>query len=179
DDDRASIPEDLPPDELTMEKAEELLSAPSGDRALGTDGEGTPVIARVGRYGPYVQLGDTDGDSKKKPKTASLFKTMSLDTITLEEALKLLELPRTVGADPADGEEIVALNGRYGPYIKKGSDSRSLENEDQLFAITLDEALAMLAQPKRRRGQREAAEPLKELGNDPSSGKPIVLKEGR
>jgi len=179
DDDRASIPEDLPPDELTIEKAEELLSAPSGDRVLGTDPEGTPVIARAGRYGPYVQLGEADGDAKKKPPTASLFKTMSLETITLDEALKLLELPRTVGVDPADGEEIVALNGRYGPYIKKGSDSRSLETEEQLFTITLDEALTMLAQPKRRRGQRAAAAPLKELGADPASGKPIVLKEGR
>jgi DNA topoisomerase-1 len=178
-DDRASIPEDLPPDELTIEKAEELLSAPSGDRALGTDANGTPVIARAGRYGPYVQLGDTDGDSKGKPKTASLFKAMSLETITLDEALKLLELPRTIGVDPADGEPIEALNGRYGPYIKKGSDSRSLDNEEQLFTITLDEALAILAQPKRRRGQRAAAAPLKEVGSDPSSGKPIVVKEGR
>ena len=178
-DDRASIPEDLPPDELTLEKASELLSAPSGDRVLGADAEGTPVIARVGRYGPYVQLGDPDGNAKQKPKTSSLFKSMSLETITLEDALKLLDLPRVVGVDPADGEEIAALNGRYGPYIKKGSDSRSLENEEQLFSITLDEALALLAQPKRRRGQRAAAAPLKELGADPSSGKPIVLREGR
>jgi len=178
-DDRASIPEDLPPDELTLEKASELLSAPSGDRVLGADAEGTPVIARVGRYGPYVQLGDPDGNAKQKPKTSSLFKSMSLETITLEDALKLLDLPRVVGVDPADGEEIAALNGRYGPYIKKGSDSRSLENEEQLFSITLDEALALLAQPKRRRGQRAAAAPLKELGSDPSSGKPIVLREGR
>ena len=178
-DDRASIPEDLPPDELTLEKASELLSAPSGDRVLGADAEGTPVIARAGRYGPYVQLGDTNGDAKQKPKTSSLFKSMSLETITLEDALKLLDLPRVVGVDPADGEEIVALNGRYGPYIKKGSDSRSLENEEQLFSTTLDEALALLAQPKRRRGQRAAAAPLKELGADPSSGKPIVLREGR
>ena len=144
-DDRASIPEDLPPDELTLEKASELLSAPSGDRVLGADAEGTPVIARVGRYGPYVQLGDPDGNAKQKPKTSSLFKSMSLETITLEDALKLLDLPRVVGVDPADGEEIAALNGRYGPYIKKGSDSRSLENEEQLFSITLDEALALLA----------------------------------
>ena len=178
-DDRASIPEDMPPDELTLEKAEELLSAPSGDRVLGTDPSGTTVIARAGRYGPYVQLGETNGDSKEKPKTASLFKSMSPETVTLEEALKLLTLPRTIGMDPADGEPIEALNGRYGPYIKKGSDSRSLESEEELLTITLDEALAVLAQPKRRRGQRAAAAPLKELGNDPSSGKPIVLKEGR
>jgi len=178
-DDRASIPEDLPPDELTIDKAVELLAAPSSDKVLGTDPDGMPVIARAGRYGPYVQLGDVDGDAKKKPKTASLFKSMSLETVTLDEALKLLELPRTVGIDPGDGNEIVALNGRYGPYIKKGSDSRSLESEEQLFTITLDEAIDLLSQPKRRRGQREAAAPLKELGADPVSGKPIVLKEGR
>jgi len=177
--DRASIPEDLPPDELTIEKALELLSAPSGDRELGSDPDGTPVIARGGRYGPYVQLGEIDSDSKKKPKTSSLLKSMSLETVTLEEAMKLLSLPRLIGVDPSDGEEIVALNGRYGPYIKKGSDSRSLESEEQLFTLTLEDALQILSQPKRRRGQREAAPPLKELGADPSSGKPIVLKEGR
>ena len=179
-DDRASIPEDLPPDELTIDKASELLSAPSSDRVLGADPEtGEPVIARAGRYGPYVQRGEVDPDSKKKPDTASLFKTMSLETITLDDALKLLALPRTIGTDPADGEPIEALNGRYGPYIKKGNDSRSLESEEQLFTVTLDDALQILSQPKRRRGQRAAAPPLKELGNDPSSGKPIVLKEGR
>jgi DNA topoisomerase I len=177
--DRASIPEDLPPDELTIEKALELLSAPSGDRELGNDLDGTPVIARGGRYGPYVQLGEIDSDSKTKPKTSSLLKSMSLETVTLEDAMKLLSLPRVIGTDPADGEEIVALNGRYGPYIKRGSDSRSLENEEQLFTLTLEDALQILSQPKRRRGQREAAPPLKELGADPSSGKPIVLKEGR
>jgi DNA topoisomerase-1 len=179
DEDRASIPEDLPPDELTMEKALELLAAPSGDRVLGADADGTQVLARGGRYGPYVQLGDTDSDSKQKPKTSSLLKTMSLETVTLEDALKLLSLPRVIGADPADGQEIVALNGRYGPYIKKGSDSRSLESEEQLFTVTLEEALQILSQPKRGRGQRAAVAPLKELGADPSSGKPIVLREGR
>jgi DNA topoisomerase-1 len=177
--DRASIPEDLPPDELTMEKALELLSAPSGDRVLGADADGTQVIARGGRYGPYVQLGDTDSGSKQKPKTSSLLKTMSLETVTLDDALKLLSLPRVIGIDPADGEEIVALNGRYGPYIKKGSDSRSLENEEQLFTLSLEDALQILSQPKRRRGQRTAVAPLRELGADPSSGKQIVLKEGR
>jgi DNA topoisomerase-1 len=176
-DDRASIPEDLPPDELTVEKATELLSQPSQDRTLG-ELEGKPVIARAGRYGPYVQLGEA-GDGKEKPQTASLFKTMSIDTITLDEAKKLLSLPRTVGVDPSDGGEITAQNGRYGPYIKKGSDSRSLDSEDQLFTLTLDEALAILAQPKRRRGQRAEAPPLRELGADPGSGKPIQLKEGR
>ena len=177
--DRASIPEDLPPDELTMEKAIELLSAPSGDRVLGADADGTPVIARGGRYGPYVQLGDTDTDSKQKPKTSSLLKTMSLETVTIDDALKLLSLPRVIGTDPADGGEIVALNGRYGPYIKKGNDSRSLESEEQLFTLTLEDALQILSQPKRGRGQRAAVAPLKELGSDPISAKPIVLKEGR
>jgi DNA topoisomerase-1 len=176
---RASIPDDLAPDELTVEKAEELLSAPSGDRDLGTDpATGLPVLAKAGRYGPYVQLGEVEPGSKAKPPTASLFKTMSLDTVTLEDALRLLTLPRVVGVDPADGQEITAQNGRYGPYIKKGTDSRSLETEEQLFTVTVDEAQAVFAQPKQR-GRRAAAPPLKELGDDPVSGKPIVLKEGR
>ncbi|MGZ4188700.1 MAG: type I DNA topoisomerase [Actinomycetota bacterium] len=178
--DRASIPEDMPPDELTMEKALELLSAPSHDRVLGTAPDGKPVIARAGRYGPYVQWGEVDGDSKEKPKTASLLKSMSLESVTLEEAMKLLSLPRTIGADPADGLEITAQNGRYGPYIKRGTDSRSLEDEEQLFTLTLEQALEIFAQPKRRRGQRAAAAaPLRELGSDPVSGKPVVVKEGR
>ena len=178
-DDRASVPEDIAPDELTIEKAEELLSAPSGDRELGTDpATGLPVLAKAGRYGPYVQLGELDTESKEKPRTASLLKTMSLDTITIDDALRLLTLPRTVGVDPADGEEIQALNGRYGPYIKKGSDSRSLADEEQMFTVTLDEALALFAQPKRGRG-RTAAPPLREVGADPSTGAPIVIKEGR
>jgi DNA topoisomerase I len=164
---RASVPEDLAPDELTPEKIEELLSAPSGDRALGTTDDGREITARSGRYGPYV----TDGE-----KSASLFASMSLDTITLDEALRLLTLPRTVGE--IDGVEVTAQNGRYGPYVKKGKESRSLENEEQLFSITLEEALAKLAEPKQR-GRRAAAPPLKELGNDPVSGKPVVLKEGR
>jgi DNA topoisomerase-1 len=182
---RASIPEDLPPDELTMAKAEELLSQPAGDRVLGEDpATGLPVIAKAGRYGPYVVLGELEPGSPKKgsaerPRTASLFKTMSLDTVTVEEALKLLTLPRTVGVDPADGEEIVAMNGRYGPYIKKGNDSRSIDSEDRLLTITLDEALAVLAEPKRRRGQGPAAGPLREMGADPATGHPIVVKDGR
>jgi DNA topoisomerase-1 len=176
-DERASIPEDMPPDELTVEKAQELLSQPSQDRELGVS-EGKPVIARAGRYGPYVQRGEA-GDGKEKPETASLFKSMSLDTITLEEAEKLLSLPRVIGVDPADAQEITAQNGRYGPYIKKGSDSRSLESEEQLFTLTLEQALAILAQPKRRRGQRAESPPLRELGADPSSGKPVVVKDGR
>jgi DNA topoisomerase-1 len=177
--DTASVPEDLPPDELTIDKALELLSAPSGDRPIGTDpATGLPVIAKAGRYGPYVQLGEIVEGSKEKPRTASLFKSMSLDTLTLDDALRLLTLPRVVGTDPADGTEITAQNGRYGPYIKKGTDSRSLETEEQLFAVTLDEALAILAQPKRGRG-RTVTPPLRELGPDPVSEKPVVLKEGR
>lgn len=178
-DDRANIPEDLPPDELTLDKAIELLEAPSGDRVLGEDPEtGLPVIARAGRYGPYVQLGEVVEGSKQKPKTASLFKTMSLETITLDDALRLLSLPRVVGVDPSDGTEITAQNGRYGPYLKKGGDSRSLESEEQLFTITLEEALRIYAEPKRRRGQ-VSRPPLRELGPDPVSGRPMVVKEGR
>jgi DNA topoisomerase-1 len=177
-DERVSVPEDLPPDELTLEKAEELFAAPSGDRELGDDPEsGKTVIARTGRYGPYVQLA-MEEDEKGKPKTASLFKTMALDTITLEEALTLLSLPRVVGNDPDSGEEIQALNGRYGPYLKKGSDSRSLETEDQLFTVTLEEALHLFSQPKRRKGQAASA-PLRELGIDPDTGCNVVVKDGR
>jgi DNA topoisomerase-1 len=177
---RASVPEDIAPDELTIERATELLAQPSQERTLGTDpASGLEVIARAGRFGPYVQLGQADPDAKEKPKTGSLFKTMSLDTITLDEALRLLSLPRVVGV-AEDGEEIVAQNGRYGPYIKKGSDTRSLESEEQLFTVTEADARALLAEPKRRRGQRAAAQPpLREFGADPASGKPIVLKEGR
>ncbi|MEC7524299.1 MAG: type I DNA topoisomerase [Myxococcota bacterium] len=177
---RPKIPEDLPPDELTLEKAIELLEAPSDDRELGADPEtGEKVIARAGRFGPYVQLGDASADRKEKPKTASLFKTMSLETITLEEALKLLSLPREVGKGE-DGEPILALNGRYGPYLKHGKETRSLEKEEQIFAIGLEEAKKVLAQPKQR-GRRSAAtaEPLKTLGEDPTTGEKILVKEGR
>jgi DNA topoisomerase-1 len=135
------------------------------------------VTAKTGRYGPYVVLELEEGE-KGKPKTASLFKSMDLTTITLDDALMLLSLPRTVGEDPESGEEIQALNGRYGPYLKKGTDSRSLETEEQLFTVTLDEALAIFAQPKRRRGQTAAA-PLKELGVDPDTGCAVVVKDGR
>jgi DNA topoisomerase-1 len=174
----ASIPDDLPPDELSMEKALELLAAPSSDRELGTHPDtGLPVLARAGRYGPYVQLGEIDPDSKQKPPTASLLKSMTLDTLTLDEALQLLSLPRVVGTDPETNEEIVALNGRYGPYVKRGKDSRSLAEEEQLFTVTLDEALKLFAEPKRR--GRQAAAPLRELGNDPATGKPMVVKSGR
>jgi DNA topoisomerase-1 len=176
--DRAQVPEDLAPDELTVERATELLDAPSGDRVLGTDpATGMPVTVRSGRFGPYVQLGEA-ADGGEKPKTASLFRSMSVDTVTLDQALQLLALPRLVGVDPADGQEILALNGRYGPYLKRGSDTRSLADEEQLLTITVDEALALFAQPKTRRG-RQPAPPLRELGPDPETGAPILLKEGR
>ena len=175
---RANVPEDAVPDELTVERAEELLAQPSGDRVLGVDPEtGREISARTGRYGPYVTEVLPEG-SKEKPRTASLFKSMSPETVTLDDALQLLSLPRVLGVGE-DGEEIVARNGRYGPYVQKGKESRSLETEEQLLTIGLDEALAVLAQPRRRRGQRQAAAPLKELGTDPATGKPIVVKSGR
>lgn len=176
--DRASIPDDLPPDELTLEKALELLSAGGENgRLLGKDPEtGLEVRARAGRFGPYISLGDSD---EKPIKSASLFSSMSLDAVTLEDALKLLTLPRAVGMDPASNEPIEALNGRYGPYVRKGDQSRSLASEEDLFTVTLEQALELLAQPARRRGQRAAAPPLRELGVDPTNEKPIVLKDGR
>jgi DNA topoisomerase-1 len=174
---RANVPEDAVPDELTVERATELLAQPSGDRELGTDPDtGREIVARTGRYGPYVTEVLPE-DSKEKPRTASFFKSMSPETVTLEEALQLLSLPRVLGVGE-DGEEIVARNGRYGPYVQKGKESRSLGSEEQLLSIGLDEALTVLAQPRQRRG-RQAAPPLKELGPDPSSGKPIVVKAGR
>jgi DNA topoisomerase-1 len=137
------------------------------------------VYSKSGRFGPYVQLGDADTlPEGTKPKMASLFKTMSPTTLTLDEALKLLSLPRTVGTDPESGEEIVALNGRYGPYMKKGSDTRSLGTEDELFTVTVEDALKAFAEPKRR-GRQAAAPPLREMGADPVSGKPMVVKSGR
>lgn len=180
---RADVPDDMAPDELTVEYAEELLAKPSGDFELGTDPEsGHQIVAKDGRYGPYVTEILPEGTPKTgknavKPRTASLFKSMSLDTVTLAEALKLMSLPRVVGTD-AEGVEITAQNGRYGPYLKKGTDSRSLETEDQLFNITLDEALAIYAQPKQR-GRAAAKPPLKELGTDPVSERPVVVKDGR
>lgn len=176
---RASVPPDVAPDELDVTVAVELLEAPSGDRILGTDPEtGLTVIARAGRYGPYVQLGEPDPDAKpkEKPKTASLFKSMSLETVTMEDALRLLTQPRAVGEHP-DGGEIVALNGRYGPYLKWGKETRSLEEEEQIFSVTLDEAVRRLAEPKRR-GRRTAAA-LREIGEEPATGKKIEVKEGR
>ncbi|MFM9135110.1 MAG: type I DNA topoisomerase [bacterium] len=177
---RASIPEGLAPDELTAEKAEELLAQPSGERELGSDPEtGRLVSARVGRYGPYVtEVLEEDAPKSAKPRTASLLSSMSLDTVTLDDALRLLALPRVVGVDPADDVEITAQNGRYGPYLLKAKDSRSLPSEESIFTVTLEEALALFAQPKQRRGAASAP-PLKELGDDPVSGRPVVLKEGR
>ena len=180
---RADVPEDLAPDELSVEHAEELLAKPSGDFELGADPEsGHQIIARDGRYGPYVTEVLPEGTPKTgknavKPRTASLFKSMSLDTVTLADALKLMSLPRVVGKD-AEGVEITAQNGRYGPYLKKGTDSRSLTAEDQLFTITLEEALEIYSQPKQR-GRAAAKPPLKELGTDPVSEKPVVVKDGR
>jgi DNA topoisomerase-1 len=171
---RQTLPPELAPDELTPERAEELLAQGRQEHVLGVDPEtGREVAVRAGRYGPYVTE-VVDGD--EKPRTASLFKSMSPETVTLEQALQLLTLPRTLGE--SDDEEVVAANGRYGPYVKKGKESRSLDSEEQLFTITLEEALAKLAEP-RQRGRRAAAPPLKELGQDPVSGKPVVLKEGR
>jgi DNA topoisomerase-1 len=179
DEERASIPDDLAPDELTVEKALELVqSQNAGDKIFGTDPEsGLTVYGKTGRFGPYIQLGEAEEGSKTKPKRASLFKTMSLDELGLDTAMRLLSLPRKVGTDP-EGVEIVALNGRYGPYIQRGSDRRSLESEDQLFTLTVDQALALLAEPPRRRGQ-QASGPLKELGPDPVSGKPVTVRNGR
>ena len=202
--DTASIPEDLPPDELTVERATQYLAAPKGDRVVGSDpASGLPIFAKAGRFGPYVQLGNVElltaqmpepvqeftvkGLPKKpkkaeapKPRTASLFQTMTVDDVTLEQALQLLTLPRVVGVDPATADEVVASNGKFGPYLRKGTDSRSLTTEEQLLTVTLDEALAIYAQPKTF-GRRSAAPkaPMATFGDDPASGQPIVMKEGR
>ena len=203
-DETASIPEDLPPDELTVERASEFLAAPKSDRVVGNDPQtGMPIFAKAGRFGPYVQLGNVElltaqmpepvqeftvkGLPKKpkkveapKPRTASLFSTMTVEAVTLDQALQLLTLPRVVGVDPVSGDEVVASNGKFGPYLRKGSDSRSLVAEEQLLSMTLDEALAIYALPKTF-GRRSAAPkpPLATFGDDPVSGKPIVMKEGR
>ncbi|MGK8521650.1 type I DNA topoisomerase [Nocardia asteroides] len=191
---RANLPDDLPPDELTPEVAEKLFATPQEGRSLGVDPEtGHEIVAKEGRFGPYVteilpepQAEEGAEPAKKtakkaapKPRTGSLFKSMDLATITLDNALKLLSLPRVVGADPASGEEITAQNGRYGPYLKKGTDSRSLNSEDQIFTVTLEEALKIYAEPKRRGRQASSAAPLRELGNDSATGKPMVIKDGR
>ena len=181
---RANVPEDLPPDELTLAKAKELLENPAGEEIdLGTHPDtGLRVVAKNGRFGPYVtELLPEDAPGGKKggakPRTGSLFASMSLDTVTIDDAVKLLSLPRVVGED-AEGVEITAQSGRYGPYLKKGTDSRSIDSEEKLLTITLEEALKIYAQPKQR-GRAAAAAPLKELGDDPVSGQPVVVKAGR
>jgi DNA topoisomerase I len=193
---RASVPDDVAPDELTVAKARELLAAGADDgKVLGTDPvSGNEIIAKAGRYGPYVtevlDLPPIDTSlsaaaqkrakaAQPKPRTGSLLKTQTLESITLEDALQLLSLPRVVGTDPESGEEITAQNGRYGPYLKKGTDSRTLPSEEAMFTVTLEEALELYKQPKRGRGQRAATPPLRELGDDPTTGKPIVVKDGR
>ena len=180
DEQRVNVPDDIAPDELTVEKAEELFNKPNGDVLLGTDPDtGREVVAKAGRFGPYVtELLPEGAPASAKPRSASLLKSMALDTVTLEDALKLLSLPRVLGE--LDGEQVTVQNGRYGPYAKKGSDSRSLESEDQLFTLTLAEAKELFAQPKAR-GRRTgaAAPPLRELGEDPATGKPMVIKDGR
>ena len=177
---RANVPDDLPPDELTVAKAKELLANPAGEeQVIGQHPDtGLTIVAKNGRYGPYVtEVLPEDAPKSAKARTGSLFSTMTLDTVSLEDAVRLLDLPRVVGVDD-DGTEITAQNGRYGPYLKKGTDSRSLTSEDQIFAITLDQARAIYAQPKQR-GRGAATPPLKELGNDPVSGQPVVVKAGR
>ncbi|GAV94930.1 DNA topoisomerase [Actinomyces denticolens] len=198
---RANVPADLAPDELTVERARELFARAADDgRELGVDpSTGHTIIAKDGRYGPYVtevlpapeggadEEATASGAKRKrttkkaagpKPRTASLLKSMDLSTVTLEQALDLLSLPRVVGQD-AEGVDITAQNGRFGPYLKKGTDSRSLASEEQIFTVTLEEALALFAQPKTRRGQAAARGPLRELGTDPTTGKPVVIKDGR
>ena len=203
---RANVPADLAPDELTVDKARELFTRAADDgRELGVDPvSGHVIIAKDGRYGPYVtevlpepeetaeaetaktaktakstKTKKTTKAAKPKPRTASLLRSMDLSTVTLEQALDLLSLPRVVGQDPESGEDITAQNGRYGPYLKKGTDSRSLETEEQIFTVTLEQALEIFAQPKRRRGQAAARGPLRELGQDPATDKPVVIKDGR
>ncbi|ORB32091.1 type I DNA topoisomerase [Mycolicibacterium parafortuitum] len=196
---RANLKDELTPDELTLELAEKLFATPQEGRSLGIDpATGHEIVAKDGRYGPYVTevlpepesgnpddgtAGVTAKKGKKptgpKPRTGSLLRTMDLETVTLDDALKLLSLPRVVGVDPENGEEITAQNGRYGPYLKRGTDSRSLATEEQMFTITLDEALKIYAEPKRRGRQGAATPPLRELGVDPVSEKPMVIKDGR
>ncbi len=227
---RANLPESTTPDELNLELAEKLFATPQGGRELGVNpANGRMIVAKEGRYGPYVteivrdderataeaaaedivaqERAEEDAqraadgmraknwgtktaaaqkekrinalvEENLKPGTASLFSSMEPASVTLEEALKLLSLPREVGVDPADNEVITAQNGRYGPYLKKGSDSRSLASEDQIFSITLDEARRIYAEPKRR-GRAAAQPPLKMLGDNDVSGKPMSVKDGR
>jgi len=176
DGERVTIGDEVAPDELTVERAEELLAQSTDQRSLGVNpATGRAISVKNGRYGPYVTESAEEG---AKPRTASLFKSMSPETVTLEEALRLLELPRIVGIDPADNEDVFASNGPYGPFIRKGAATRSLETEEQLFSVSLDDALVLLAQPKPR-GRRAASPPMREFGADPVSGKAIVVRSGR
>ncbi|MEY5024268.1 MAG: type topoisomerase [Actinomycetota bacterium] len=172
-----NIPEGLTPDELTHDKALELINAPAAeDRILGKEpASGLDIIVKDGRYGAYVSLVD---EGNPKPKTASLFKSMSVATVSLEEAVKLLSLPRVLGVDPETGAEITAQNGKYGPYLKRGTDSRSLTSEEQIFELSLEEAIEIYKQPKYG-ARRTASTPLREFGEDPASGKPVVAKTGQ
>ena len=182
-DDTAGVPDDLPPDELTLDVALSLLAAPKADEPIG-ELDGLPVFAKNGRYGPYVQLGTPDAPPPglEKPKMASLFKSMSLEHLTMADAEALLSLPRTVGTDPADGEPVLARNGPHGPYVQKGKEFRSLDTEERLLTVTLAEALELLAAPKvYKRGARNMAArgPLREFGDDPVSSRPVVARDGR
>jgi DNA topoisomerase I len=176
--DRAPVPVDLAPDELTIEKAEELIEKGSGGpRVLGTDPDtDLPVLALTGRYGPFVQLGEMEDGSKEKPKRASLLSDQQVDTVDLDQALAVLALPRVVGVTP-DGVEVTVQNGRYGPYLKKGTDSRSLETEAEMFTITMPQAEVIFAQPKRR--GRRTKPPIAELGPHPESGAAVRVLDGR
>jgi DNA topoisomerase-1 len=179
--DTASVPDDMAPDELTVDVAMALLALPKSDEPIG-ELDGYPVFAKNGRYGPYVQWGTADDPPRgmDKPKMASLFKTMALESMTVDQAETLLSLPRTLGVDPSDGEQILANNGRYGPYVQKGKDYRNIESEEQLLTITLDQALQIFSQPKQfRRGGGAPKPPLREFGTDPVSERPVVAKEGR
>ena len=179
-DNTASVPETMTPDELNVEIAVALLAAPKYIDPIG-ELDDLPVFLKTGRYGPYVQWGTIENPPPdlEKPKMVSLFKTMALENVTMTEALQLLSLPRTVGADTTDGEIITAQNGRYGPYISKGKESRTLESEDQIFTITIEAALAKLAEPRVFGRRGPAKPPLKEFGNDPVSNRPVVAKDGK
>ncbi len=175
----AGVPEDLTPEDLTVTKAVELLNAPSNDEPIGMLND-LPVYVKSGRYGPYIQLGDRSDDKDAPlPKTASLFPEMKPAEVTMEVATKLLSLPRVIGADPSDGVEITAQSGRYGPYITKVKDSRTLASHEEIFTITIDQALALLAEPRKFGRRGPAKPPLREFGNDPISARPVVAKDGK
>jgi DNA topoisomerase-1 len=175
----AGVPEDLTPEDLTITKAVELLNAPSNDEPIGTLND-LPVYVKSGRYGPYIQMGDRSDDKDAPlPKTASLFPEMKPAEVTMEVATKLLSLPRVVGVDPIDGIEITAQSGRYGPYITKAKDSRTLASHEEIFTITLEQALALLAEPRKFGRRGPAKPPLREFGNDPISARPVVAKDGK